>query len=44
MIMDAASVSLARPVSWTGEQGVVYGYFYPPANACFSAPGAACLP
>lgn len=38
MIMDAASVSLAQPVSWTGEQGVVHGFFYPPTNASFSAP------
>ena len=38
MIMDAASVSLARPVSWTGEHGAVYGYFYPPSNARCSAP------
>ncbi len=38
MIMDAASVSLARPVSWTGEQGAVHGYFYPPSNVGCSAP------
>jgi len=38
MIMDAASVSLAQPVSWTGQEGAVYGYFYPPTNARCSAP------
>jgi len=38
MIMDGASVSLARPVSWTGQNGAVYGYFYPPTNAHCSAP------
>jgi dipeptidyl aminopeptidase/acylaminoacyl peptidase len=38
MIMDAASVSHARPVSWTGEQGTVYGYFYPPTNARCTPP------
>jgi dipeptidyl aminopeptidase/acylaminoacyl peptidase len=38
MIMDAASVSRARPVSWTGEQGTVYGYFYPPTNARCTPP------
>jgi dipeptidyl aminopeptidase/acylaminoacyl peptidase len=44
MIMDAASVSLARPVSWTGEQGAVYGYFYPPVNAGCSAPAGSLPP
>ena len=44
MIMDAASVSLARPVSWTGEQGVVHGYFYPPINAGCSAPAGSLPP
>jgi dipeptidyl aminopeptidase/acylaminoacyl peptidase len=38
MIIDASSVSLARPVSWTGDQGAVHGYFYPPINAGCSAP------
>jgi dipeptidyl aminopeptidase/acylaminoacyl peptidase len=38
MIMDPASISTARPVSWTGEHGAVYGFFYPPRNARFSAP------
>ena len=44
MIMDAASVSLARPVSWTGEQGAVHGYFYPPINAGCSAPAGSLPP
>jgi dipeptidyl aminopeptidase/acylaminoacyl peptidase len=38
MLMDAASISMARPVSWAGEHGTVYGFFYPPCNACCSAP------
>jgi dipeptidyl aminopeptidase/acylaminoacyl peptidase len=38
MIMDAASVSLARLVSWTTEHGIVYGCFYPPVNGEFRAP------
>jgi dipeptidyl aminopeptidase/acylaminoacyl peptidase len=38
MIIDAASVSRARPISWIGEQGAVYGYFYPPMNAGCTAP------
>jgi dipeptidyl aminopeptidase/acylaminoacyl peptidase len=38
MIMDAASISVARRVSWAGEHGTVYGYFYPPINADCSAP------
>ena len=44
MIMDADSVSLARPVSWTGEQGTVYGYLYPPVNAGCSAPAGSLPP
>jgi dipeptidyl aminopeptidase/acylaminoacyl peptidase len=38
MIMDAASISIARPVSWTGERGTVHGFFYPPRNARYNAP------
>jgi dipeptidyl aminopeptidase/acylaminoacyl peptidase len=38
MIMDADSVSLARPVSWTSEGHQVHGYVYPPVNAGFEAP------
>jgi dipeptidyl aminopeptidase/acylaminoacyl peptidase len=38
MIMDAASISVARRVSWAGAQGTVYGYFYPPINSGYSAP------
>jgi dipeptidyl aminopeptidase/acylaminoacyl peptidase len=38
MIMDAASISAAQPVSWTSEQGAVHGFLYPPTNAGCSAP------
>jgi dipeptidyl aminopeptidase/acylaminoacyl peptidase len=38
MIIDAGSVSLARPVSWTSEGCLVHGYFYPPMNSGFQAP------
>jgi dipeptidyl aminopeptidase/acylaminoacyl peptidase len=38
MIIDAASVSHARQVSWTAEQGTVHGYFYPPSNARCTPP------
>jgi dipeptidyl aminopeptidase/acylaminoacyl peptidase len=38
MIMDAASVSHARRITWTGEQGTVYGHFYPPSNVRYRAP------
>ena len=44
MIMDAASVSLARPVSWTGEQGVVHGYFYPRSTPAAVHRRAVCHP
>jgi dipeptidyl aminopeptidase/acylaminoacyl peptidase len=44
MIMDAGSVSVARPVRWTAEQGAVYGYFYPPLNARYSAPAGSLPP
>jgi dipeptidyl aminopeptidase/acylaminoacyl peptidase len=37
-IMDAASVSLAQPVSWASDHGEVHGYFYSPTNASCSAP------
>jgi dipeptidyl aminopeptidase/acylaminoacyl peptidase len=38
MIMDADSVSIARPVSWTSEDRLVHGYFYAPTNSGFQAP------
>jgi dipeptidyl aminopeptidase/acylaminoacyl peptidase len=38
MIMDPASISVARRVRWAGEHGTVYGYFYPPINGDCSAP------
>jgi dipeptidyl aminopeptidase/acylaminoacyl peptidase len=44
MIMDAASVSVAQPVSWTGEHGLVHGFFYPPTNASCSAPSGSLPP
>ena len=39
MIVDATSISVALRVSWAGEHGTVYGYFYPPSNGGYSAPG-----
>ena len=44
MNIDAASISTARPVSWIGEQGTVYGFFYPPRNARYSAPAGSLPP
>jgi dipeptidyl aminopeptidase/acylaminoacyl peptidase len=38
MIMDADSVSVARPVRWTSEDRLVHGYFYAPRNSGFQAP------
>ncbi len=38
MIMDAASVSLARLVNWATEHGTVYGWLYLPVNGEFRAP------
>ena len=38
MIIDAASISVAQPVSWAGEHGTVHGFYYPPCNARCSAP------
>ncbi len=32
-LLDPASVSVAEPVTWSGEQGEVHGWFYPPTNA-----------
>jgi dipeptidyl aminopeptidase/acylaminoacyl peptidase len=36
--LPPGSVSVAEPVSWTGEQGSVFGWFYPPTNADARAP------
>jgi len=44
MIMDTADVSLAQRVTWTGEQGTVYGNFYPPVNSEFRAPAGSLPP
>jgi dipeptidyl aminopeptidase/acylaminoacyl peptidase len=44
MIMDAASVSSARPVSWTSEGNRVHGYFYPPVSGEFLAPAGSLPP
>ena len=44
MIMDAASVSLARLVHWTAEDRAVYGYFYLPLNSEFRAPAGTLPP
>jgi dipeptidyl aminopeptidase/acylaminoacyl peptidase len=35
--MPAEAVSLAQPVSWPSEQGLVHGWFYPPANPEYTA-------
>ncbi len=32
-LLDPASVSRPEAVSWTGDQGEVHGWFYPPSNA-----------
>ncbi len=38
LIVDPASISRARPVSWRGPQGEVHGWYYPPTNAAYAAP------
>ena len=38
MIMDPDSVSVGRTVSWPGEQGPVFGWYYPPANSGYAGP------
>jgi dipeptidyl aminopeptidase/acylaminoacyl peptidase len=38
MIMDSASVSVARTVTWPSEQGPVFGWYYPPANRDYAGP------
>ena len=36
--LPTGSVSVAESVSWVGEQGSVFGWFYPPTNADAEAP------
>lgn len=37
-------VSVARPVSWSGTDGPVYGWFYPPTNPDCTAPNGSLPP
>jgi dipeptidyl aminopeptidase/acylaminoacyl peptidase len=37
-ILTTEAVSIAEPVSWPGEEGLVYGWLYPPTNPDFVAP------
>jgi dipeptidyl aminopeptidase/acylaminoacyl peptidase len=37
-VLKPGSVSRAQAVSWYGDQGEVYGWFYPPANPEYEAP------
>ena len=39
--MDPDSVSVGRTVSWPGEQGPVFGWYYPPANSGYAGPEGA---
>ena len=36
--LPAGSVAVAEPVSWAGEQGEVFGWFYSPTNSDAQAP------
>ncbi len=36
--LPAAFVSPARPLTWTGPQGEVHAFYFPPANPAFTAP------
>ena len=38
LTIDPGSISRARAVSWSGPQGDVHGWYYPPANAGYAAP------
>ena len=38
LTIDPGSISRARAVSWAGPQGDVHGWYYPPANAAYTAP------
>jgi len=37
-VLEPGSLSSPQAVSWSGEQGQVHGWFYPPANARYEAP------
>jgi dipeptidyl aminopeptidase/acylaminoacyl peptidase len=36
--LEPSSVSCAQAVSWSGEEGEVHGWFYPPTNSMYEAP------
>jgi dipeptidyl aminopeptidase/acylaminoacyl peptidase len=38
VIIPPDACSIAEPVSWSGEEGVVHGWLYPPTNPGFTAP------
>ncbi len=38
MIMETESVSVARTVTWSSDQGPVFGWYYPPANRGYAGP------
>jgi len=37
-VLEPDSVSCAEPVSWSGDQGEVHGWFYPPTSLEYEAP------
>ncbi len=37
-VLEPSSISYAQAVSWSGEQGEVHGWFYPPTNPSYEAP------
>ncbi len=42
--LPAASVSLPRPLTWTGPQGPVHAFLFPPTNPAFTAPDGSLPP
>jgi dipeptidyl aminopeptidase/acylaminoacyl peptidase len=38
VVLEPSMISIAEQVSWSSEQGPVYGWFYPPTNKDFTAP------